>query len=120
MRIPNVRFTSPEADRKVILLATRAIMSTAIALAFCVAMTFPFYVAAYFALARPGVTFQVAGRWAASAEYRGVPEIMFRPVHHLDRTFFRPRLWAGTFSEAQQAEMAHAVSAFLRAELKQP
>ena len=57
------------------------------------------YLAAYFALARPGVTFQVSGRWASSVSYLGLPdraEVCFRPLHRWDRRILRPRLWEGT------------------------
>ncbi len=59
------------------------------------------YVAAYFALARQGITFEAGGRWAACPRYVGLPnsaEVWFRSLHNWDRTFLRSGFWAGTVS----------------------
>src|SRR5437899_3240004 len=68
------------------------------------------YVAAYFALARHGVTISLGGKWAASPRYIGLPDsadVCFRSLHDLDRTFLRPRFWQGAIpSELLDAQLA--------------
>ena len=71
------------------------------------------YVLAYFALARPGVTVTIGGRWASWPDYRGLPEIAFRPLHDWDRTFLRPSRWEGA-NPPWTLQQLRAFDAFLK------
>ena len=80
------------------------------------------YVAAYFALARQGVTFTLGGKWAASPRYIGLPdsaEVCFRSLHNWDRTFLRCGFWAGRIPREQQLLAAEAALKAAQAEKKQ-
>jgi hypothetical protein len=80
------------------------------------------YVAAYFALARHGVTYTLGGKWAACPHYIGLPdsaEVCFRSLHNWDRTFLRRRFWAGTIPREQQLLAAEAALKAARAATKQ-
>ena len=49
--------------------------------------------AAYFMLARVGLSFGVSVE-TCIADYHGLPSSVFQPIHHLDRRYFRPSMWS--------------------------
>jgi hypothetical protein len=75
------------------------------------ALILTLYALAYFALARRGATVSFAGQWASLPDYRGVPESIFLPLHHWDRTVLRPQFWQGAIPLAEQLRVAKAAYA---------
>src|SRR5437867_5563776 len=76
------------------------VIDVLIGLCLCIAL----YAFFYFALVRSGVVMwsgvQTGGKWAAvtssAPDYGGIPEKVFRPMHYLDRTYFRRNKWGYT------------------------
>jgi hypothetical protein len=53
------------------------------------------YILSYFAIACPGITLTMGGRWYSFPNYRGLPDRLFRPLHQWDRMVLRPTRWEG-------------------------
>lgn len=53
------------------------------------------YVVAYFVLVKPIAYIGSVGVWNATPDYRGIPEVVFRPMHQLDERYIRPGMWSG-------------------------
>jgi hypothetical protein len=64
------------------------------------------YVVAYLALVRVGSGIEVrsAGRFELHPNYHGLPSDLFIPIHELDRSVLRPRMWsfAGTAEDYER------------------
>jgi hypothetical protein len=69
---------------------------TSAALLWAFVLALGLYVGSYFLAVRPGaaVWFTPSGlKTSTLPDYRGLPPRMFLPMHYLDRTFLRPKLW---------------------------
>ena len=54
------------------------------------------YVAAYFLLARPGVTIGLGLGRHSFPDYHGLPPTLLEPLHALDKGYFRSSKWSGS------------------------